>query len=93
MRKGDAEFGDKISAFKLWVSKVTETGKQPTCRIARRYRDVTVRADRRRRPFARKKLLAMTTQTTRVLRKIRDVGEGRVAFANILPVLRGNRMT
>ena len=35
----------------------------------------------------------MTTQTTRVFGKIRDVSEGRVTFANILPVFRGNRMT
>ena len=86
MRKGNAEFGYERSAFELWVVKVPETREKPARRIARRYRDMTIRADRRRRPLAGKKLYAMTTQARRVFGKIRDVREGRITFAHILPV-------
>ena len=63
MRKADTEFRNEFAALQFWISEIAKARKQPSRRVLRRDRDVAVRADRRRRPFAREELLFMTSQT------------------------------
>jgi hypothetical protein len=51
---------------------------------------VAIRADTRGRPLAREELLAMATKTRRMLRKLGDIRESSVTFANVFPVCSGD---
>jgi len=93
MRKPDAKFRNKLAPLQFRISEITETGEQPACGISRRYCNVAIRTNRRGGPLACKKLGAMTFETTRVLGKIRNVREGRIAFAHNIPILRGHFVT
>ena len=93
VRKSHAEFRNELSSFQFRIGNVAEAGKKPASGIARAYCDVTVRANGRRRPLARKELLPVAIQTRRVLGKIGDVGKGRVALAYFLPILCRNLVT
>lgn len=93
MRKADTEFGHELSALEFWIYNIAQTGKEPARGVSRRHRDMAIRADQRRRPFACKELRAMTAQAGRMFRKICYVCEGRITLAHILPILRRDLVT
>lgn len=93
VRKSHAKLGNKTLGAGGRKKRFAEARKSPTRSVTRRYRDVAVRADRRRRSFAREELRPVTIQTRRMLRKLRDVRKRRVAFTHFLPIARGNFVT
>ena len=70
MRKPYAEFGSEVSSFELRISQIAEARKQPTRRVLRSDRDMTIRANDWRRSLARKELRAVAIQTRRVFWEI-----------------------
>ncbi len=87
VREADLKLGYRLALLMLRGRDIAKTGKQIPCSVARRYFDMAVGANNGSRPFTREELLPMTIETTRVLRKIRDVRNRRLSFADFLPIL------
>ena len=80
-------------ALALWRIKKqsANAGKRMPSRVSRRRDSMTVQTYARRRAFPREKLLAMTIQTSAMLRILSDVFERLLAY--FLPVRAGKFMT
>ena len=63
VRKAYAEFRNEFSPLQFGILDIAQTRKQPARGVARRHRDMAVRADEWRRALAREKLRAMALKT------------------------------
>ena len=93
VRERDVKIGNERLSFRRMQEWLAETRKRITRGIERRCFDMTVATDARYGSFTRKELLAVTTETRRMLGKLGDIGKRSVALAHFLPVLRRKLVT
>lgn len=86
MWKVHCKLAGAVSARTGSPGHVAQTRKEKAHGIARRYRDVAIRANLWRRSLTCEELLAMAIKTRRVLRELSDIRKSRVAFTNLFPV-------
>ena len=84
--KMNGKLADCIPPWPRSVSHVSETRKQESHCVARRYSNVAIRADCGCWSFARKELWPVTIQTRRMCGKFSNILECSIALADFLPV-------
>src|SRR5262245_58249953 len=82
VRKEHAE----LAVFHVRLAK---RWKGITSLVARRHPNMAIRTDRRRRPFAREELGAMTIETSIVRGKLSHVGKRSITLPHVFPILGG----
>jgi len=87
--KMNSKLANGISPWPRSVGYVSETRKQESHSVARRYCNVAIRADCGCWSLARKELLPVTIQTRRMCGKLSNILESRIALADFLPVCSG----
>jgi hypothetical protein len=84
--KMNSKLADSIPSWPRSVSHVSETRKQESQSIARRYCNVAIRADCGCWSFTRKELLPVTIQTRRMCGELSNIRESSIALANFVRV-------
>ena len=86
MRKVHCKLAGAIASWTCSIGHVSQTRKQESHRIARRYCDMTIRTDLWGWSLACEELLPVAIETRVVSRELRYIRKGRIAFTDFFPV-------
>ena len=92
MWKMHCKLAGAIASWTCSIGHVSQTRKQESHRIARRYCDMTIRTNLWGRSLACEELLPVAIETRLVSRKLSYIRKSRVAFTNFFPVSTGKLM-